>query len=97
VEKIVWEGKIIQGAKYDSLCERCNNNTGSWYNSAYAKLVRAGQKVATPKNAGTVCEVQIVNPQRVVKQALTSIVATSQPGLTAQYPDLRALLLDGEC
>lgn len=58
--KIVWEGKIIQGAKYDSLCERCNNNTGSWYNSAYVKLVRAGQKVATPKNAGTVCEVQIV-------------------------------------
>jgi hypothetical protein len=92
--KVVWKGKPIQGAKYDSLCARCNNTTGSWYNLAYVKLVQAGRKVATPENAGKVCEVQIVHPQRVAKQALTSIVATSQPGLTAQYPDLRALLLD---
>jgi hypothetical protein len=94
--KVVWQEELIQGAKYDSLCARCNNNTGSWYNSAYVKFVRACQKVAAPKNAATVCEVQIANPQHMAKQALTSIVATSQPGLTTRYPDLRALLLDKE-
>jgi hypothetical protein len=93
---VVWKWKPIQGAKYDSLCGPCNNNTGSWYNSAYVQFVRAAQKVATPQNAGKVCEAQIVHPQRVAKQALTSIVATSQPGLTARYPDLRALLLNRE-
>jgi hypothetical protein len=93
---VLWKTERIQGAKYDSLCARCNNNTGSWYNSAYVQLVRAAKTVATPQNAGKVCPIPIVHPQRVAKQALTSIVATSQPGLTARYPALRALLLDKE-
>lgn len=93
---VVWKGQVIQGAKHDSLCGPCNNNTGSWYNSAYVRLVRACQKIAAAKNAGRICEVEVLNPQRVAKQAITSIVATSQPGLTARYPDLRTLLLDRE-
>lgn len=93
---VVWRGETIQGAKYDSLCGPCNNNTGSWYNGAYVRMVRACAKVARPKAAGTSCDVAILNPQRVAKQALVSLIATSQPGLTARYPGLRALLLDRE-
>ena len=51
-----------------------------------------GSDIATAKAAGTACEVSVLNPQRVAKQALVSIVATSQPGLTAKYPHLRAFL-----
>lgn len=93
---LVLKGSIIQGAKYDSLCAKCNNNTGSWYNRAYIGLVRVTSKVATPKAAGTSCDVDVLNPQRVAKQALVSIVATSQPGLTARHPQLRTLLCERE-
>jgi len=93
---VVWKGDIIQGAKYDSLCAPCNNNTGSWYNRAYIGLVRVAGKMATPKAARTSRDVSVLNPQRVAKQALVSLVATSQPGLTARYPHLRALLCERE-
>lgn len=93
---VVWKGDVIQGAKYDSLCAPCNNNAGSWYNRAYIGLVKAASKVAGPKTAGKFCEVQVLNPQRVAKQALVSIVATSQPGLTARYTHLRTLLCEKE-
>lgn len=94
---VVWRGQMIQGgAKYDSLCAACNNTTGSWYNGAYIGLVRATGKLARPKMAGKVCDVAVLNPQRVAKQALVSIVATSQPGLTTRYPHIRALLCGRE-
>jgi hypothetical protein len=94
---VVWRGQVIQGgAKYDSLCAACNNTTGSWYNGAYVGLVRAAGKLAKPKTAGTSCAVAVLNPQRVVKQALVSIVATSQPGLTTRYSHVRALLCGKE-
>jgi hypothetical protein len=49
--------------------------------------------LARPENAGKTCTVEIdLHPQRVAKQALTSILAASQPGLTIRYPLLRELL-----
>jgi len=41
-------------------------------------------------------DVEVLNPQRVAKQALVSIVATAQPGFTTRYPQLRALLVNRE-
>lgn len=94
---VVWRGQVVQGgAKYDSLCAACNNTTGSWYNGAYVGLVRAAGKLANPQTAGTSCDVAVLNPQRVAKQALVSIVATSQPGLTTRYPHIRTLLCEKE-
>ena len=93
---VVWTGTIIQGAKERTLCASCNNTTGSWYNGAYVGLARAARKIAIPKAAGTVLDVDVLNPQRVAKQALVSIVATSQPGFTTRYPQLRTLLVNRE-
>jgi hypothetical protein len=93
---VMWTADIVQGAKEHSLCAPCNNNTGSWYNGAYVRLVRTARKLAKAKAAGTTCAVDVLNPQRVAKQALVSIIATSQPGLTARYPHLRTLLCDRE-
>ena len=93
---VVWTGTIVQGAKERALCASCNNRTGSWYNGAYVGLARAARKIALPKAAGTVLDVDVLNPQRVAKQALVSIVATSQPGFTTRYPQLRTLLVSRE-
>ena len=58
----------------------------------------ACKPLAVPNNAGKVCEVNVpvLHPQRVAKQALTSVLATSEAGVTARYPHLRELLLDAE-
>ena len=44
------------------------------------------------------CEVRVpvLHSQRVAKQALTSILATSQAGVTARYPHLREMILNAE-
>ena len=88
-----WEGQMIQGAKYKTLCAPCNNATGSWYNPAYVQFARVSRSAAVPANAGRTSQLKIAHRQRVAKQALASLVATSQPGLTDRYPDLRTLLL----
>ncbi len=89
--------QVAQGDAVQTLCQRCNNNTGAWYNPAYIRLARHCAKLAREESAGSVCGVDLeVHPQRVLKQALTSIVATSQRGLTARYPELRRLLTERE-
>jgi hypothetical protein len=80
------------GATVQTLCAYCNNNSGRRYNPAYVALVKAAESLARPENAGTSCQIGVVNRALVAKQALTTLVATSQPGLTTRYPHLRDLL-----
>lgn len=94
---VKWNAEVIQGATFEALCGLCNNRTGSWYNPAYIKFARYCREFAQPENAGELCRLHLsFHLQRVAKQALVSLVATSQPGLTARYPDLRTLLLGKE-
>jgi hypothetical protein len=60
--------------------------------------VNAAKAVAVPENAGTTCEIRVpvLHLQRVAKQALTSILATSQAGVTARHPHLREMILNAE-
>jgi hypothetical protein len=92
---LAWAVKLVQGgARRRSLCGRCNNSTGSHYNPAYVRLVRRCAPLATPENARRAVAVEVVHPQRVAKQALTTLVATMHPGVTGRFPQLRDLLLD---
>jgi len=94
---MIWEVKATQGNVVESLCSTCNNNTGSWYNPAYVTFSAHCEQFAKPENAGRLCEVRVtVYPQRVFKQALTSLLAVSQPGLTTKYPHLTDLVVGKE-
>jgi hypothetical protein len=97
--EVAWRAEELHGgAKANSLCRRCNNSTGRWYNPAYIRLVNASKAVAIPQNAGNAREVRVpvLHPQRVAKQALTSILATAQAGVTARYPHLREMIVNAE-
>lgn len=95
--RVEWTEEAIQGSRVGSLCGSCNNKTGSWYTPSYVQFCWASRVLARPENAGKVCQVTVsLHRPRVVKQALTWLIATSQPGLTALYPELRALLLGRE-
>jgi hypothetical protein len=92
-----WGEPTLQqgGASELSLCGKCNNETGSWYNPEYVRFARRCAGFATPQNAGSVCAVDVtIRPQRVAKQALTTIIAASNPGITGRYPQVGRLLLD---
>ncbi len=95
---VVWTPELIQGgATMRTLCETCNNRSGRWHNPAYIRLVRHCEPLATPENAGRVLDVTLtLHPQRVAKQALTTLVATMQSGVTARFPHVRQLLVEAE-
>jgi hypothetical protein len=80
------------GATWESLCGGCNHRTGRQFNPSYVAFSEACEPVALPETAGTRCRIDVVNRPLIAKQALVSLIATSQPGLTARYPHLRALL-----
>jgi hypothetical protein len=96
--EVKWGVQLLQGgASAVTLCGTCNNNTGRWFNPAYIRLVDACRPFAIPTNAGKVCEITVeLHPQRVAKQALTTLLATSQQGVTTRYPHLREMLLRGD-
>ncbi len=95
--QLTWTAETIQAAVYPTLCGTCNNHTGAWYNPAYVRLADHCTALAIPENAGRACDVEVeVHPQRVAKQALASILAVSQPGVTERYPHLRELIVGKE-
>jgi hypothetical protein len=61
-----------------TLCEPCNNETGSWYGPAYAEFAASCANVATLAAANKVVSLELtVYPARVFKQALTILCSTS--------------------
>ncbi len=95
--RISWEVRATQGNVFESLCGTCNNNTGSWYNPAYVKFSVHCERFAKPESAGKFMQVCVeVQPQRVLKQALTSLLAVSQPGLTTKHSHLKDLVVGKE-
>ncbi len=91
--EVRWATDISEGATFRTLCE-CNSKTGQMYNPSYVTFVQACRPLAIPSNAGRLCQLRVARRPLVAKQALTSLVATSQPGLTTRYPVLRELLLN---
>ena len=95
--RLTWEVEQAQRIVFRTLCGTCNNNSGSWYNPAYVTFSKHCASLAIPEHAGRLCEVKLwTNPQRVLKQALASLLAVSQPGLTVKYPHLRDLIVRRE-
>ena len=92
--RVTWTDDVPapDGATVQTLCAPCNKTSGRRYNPAYVALVKAAEPLARPANAGTHCQIGVVNRPLVAKQALTTLVATSQPGLTTRYRHLRDFL-----
>lgn len=92
--EIKFKSELVQAATFQSLCQDCNNLSGTWYNPAYVKFTRAARAVARPEFADELVSIPgAFHRQRIAKQALVSIVAMSQAGLTNRYPDLRTSLV----
>lgn len=92
------EGKEVQkGAGTYSLCERCNNTTGSWYGPAYVSWAKQAA-LLVERSRGTLSMAYPYHlfPLRIVKQVVTMFFSVCGPSLQAQHPDLVRLVLNKE-
>jgi hypothetical protein len=102
-------GRIEQrGAGAHTLCERCNNNTGSWYGTELKRAANTGAKLLMEmplKELDRLLEhrwAQVPlkqsetgpHPLRFIKQIVTMLLATSPPELTLNHPEIGDFVLD---
>jgi hypothetical protein len=102
-------GRIEQrGAGGRTLCERCNNNTGSWYGAELARAAAAGARIlldAPLREFDQLTEHRWAevslrqsetgpHPLRFIKQIVTMMLATSQGSLSLEHPELGDFVLD---
>lgn len=93
-----WTGKgkkQQRGAGEHTLCDKCNNNTGSWYGSEYTKWAAHGRTLlprippAPLTDAGlAVFQLSQVHPLRFAKQVVTMIFSANSPEFTEKNPEL---------
>lgn len=84
-----------KGMGLDSLCENCNNNTGSWYGSAYSMFAKSVAYLTENYLNPNYKSVEIKNlyPLRIIKQVI-SMFCSINPN--ANIDDLRQFVLDKE-
>jgi hypothetical protein len=102
-------GRIEQrGAGAHTLCERCNNNTGSWYGAELKRAANTGASLLTRtplKELDQLLEhrwaqVKLTqseigpHPLRFIKQIIVMLLATSPAELTLNHPELGDFVLD---
>lgn len=84
-----------------TLCERCNNNTGTWYAKDYIKFSNEigyvlTNKVNLEKAKSLKVEIKNMYPLRIFKQILCMFMSTMQENFLDIYPDLREFILNKE-
>jgi hypothetical protein len=100
------EGNQLYGKKMRSnrgsggftLCEECNNKTGSWYASDFADFVHQGMKIirGTQSPNRKVEGIYKIKPLNVLKQILTMFLSIDKTGHLRSNPDLVNFILHKE-
>lgn len=80
-----------------SLCEPCNNNTGSWYGCEYVRWAKRIMPIVAQwpaSQAVGLFAMTACHPLRLLKQAVTMFLAVGTEGFTDKHPALRRFVLD---
>jgi hypothetical protein len=91
-------GKYNQrGAGRHSLCAKCNNDTGSWYGTAYVDFARQAMILLHRSNGKmSLAYPYGIFPLRVLKQIVVMFFSACGPGLSKAHPDLVKFVLNRE-
>jgi hypothetical protein len=90
------QGKWVQGGSgRHTLCEKCNNDTGSLYGRAYVTWARQGVELLE-RSGGTLSLAYPyrVYPLRVLKQILAMFCSTCGAQFQAKFPEISQFVLD---
>jgi hypothetical protein len=92
-----------KGIGWCTLCERCNNNTGSWYANSYGDLARQGYlglKAFGLKNIkhenGYTISFKNIYPLRILKQILAMFCSINSPNFCDTNKGIREYILNKE-
>jgi hypothetical protein len=89
-------GKVHQkGAGGYTLCERCNNQTGHWYGSAFVEWAYQGMQIVQ----GTKCAPSLIYnfhifPLRIIKQVVCMFFSANSPHFRDSHLELVKFVLD---
>lgn len=85
-----------QGAGRYTLCEKCNNNTGSWYGAAFVKWCHQGMSVLKRTNfRPNTFTLHYLPPLRILKQIVTMLFSVNDKDAFRQaFPELVEFVLN---
>jgi len=84
------------GAGAYTLCEKCNNDTGSWYADDFSNWCQSSMSVLEKGRGSKLLPVRVHGgfPLRIVKQILTMFCSVNPAGWVDAHPALRRYLLN---
>lgn len=90
------QGRVNQrGSGRFSLCEKCNNDTGSWYGPDYVNWAVQGMRHLLAAPNGSLMRLPFhIPPGRVFKQILTMFASVCGPKFFGNRPELVRLVLN---
>lgn len=102
----LWESWDVDTAKkikkqggigFNTLCVRCNNNTGSWYGREFVSWSRQAMGLLYKANKKpTLFYPQYIFPLRVIKQIITMFFSVNTDFFQELYPELQRFVLNKE-
>jgi hypothetical protein len=88
--------KQQRGAGGYTRCEKCNNDTGAWYGSAYAEWTKQGMEIVRGTKGPTLIYPFNIHPLRVLKQVVCMLLSANPPTFAQANPDFIRLVLNKE-
>lgn len=85
---------LQKGAGRYSLCAKCNNDTGTWYGTAYAEFANQGMRYYRQKAKGIISVPYTIYPLRVLKQVVSMFASAKGAIWCENNPTIRSFLLD---
>jgi hypothetical protein len=97
-DDILTGGKNQQkGAGAYTLCEKCNNATGSWYGKHFVDWCHQAMLILTRAGGGpSLFYLNYVFPLSILKQVVTMFASINGPTFGDSHPDLARFVLDRE-
>lgn len=90
------KGKVSQrGVGAHTLCEACNNNTGKWYGTAFAKWAHQGMNILEHAHRSPLFYYRFhISPLQVVKQIICMFFSITDDSFACNHPDLVKFVLN---
>lgn len=86
--------KQMQGGFHKStLCNQCNNNTGSWYGRAFVDFCIKGAEYLDNGYSGRMTLAFDIYPLRIIKQIVVMMLAINPPKFRLKHPELEKFVL----
>ena len=96
IDGVKTKGHQLQGGIFDfTLCESCNNNTGTWYGAEYVKFCKSVSEVLNESVGESEIDIVLeIFPLRIIKQIVSMFFSIQSNEFYLTHPELQQFVLD---